>query len=75
MGKTNRAYCVEYIMYSPIKQVTVLASSKAEAYEKAVFEKIPQIEGGRQCYSAWVHSVTYQNGKHQMFNTFEGKPY
>ena len=77
MGKSNKAYCVEYKMwgaFAPTKQVTVLASSKADAYNKAVFEKIPQ-EEGMQCYSAWVRSVTYQNGNHQMFNTFEGKPY
>lgn len=56
------------------KYVQVLAENKVDAYNKAVFEIIPQIEG-EMPYSAWVHSVTYKNGKCKIFNNFEGKPY
>lgn len=56
------------------KGICIAAANKFEAYDKAVYEEIPRIEGGAP-YSAWVYSVTYRNGKHKLFNTFEGKPY
>lgn len=52
----------------------VAASSKADAYDKAVYELIPAAEGELP-YSAWVVSVTYNNGNYKTFNTFEGNPY
>lgn len=66
-------YRVEYNLMGR-KAVDVIAKSKYEAYDKAVFEVIPKIEGELP-YSAWVASVTYQNGNYRTFNTFEGNPY
>lgn len=66
-------YRVEYNLMGR-KAVDVIAKSKYEAYDKAVFELIPKIEGELP-YSAWVASVTYQNGNYRTFNTFEGNPY
>ena len=70
------AYWIEYKMTasSSVKGIDLLAKNKADAYEKAVYELIPQREGELP-YSAWVASVTYQNGNCRRFNTFEGKPY
>lgn len=71
----NNVYCVEYNNWFEYgKKVYVLASNKYDAYDKAVYEEIPKIEGGLP-YSAWVASVTYQNGNYHRFNTFEGNPY
>ena len=69
-------YAVKYRMHSADneKYVCVPARSKAEAYDKAVYEDIVKKEGTLP-YSAWVHGVTYNNGKRKMFNTFEGNPY
>ena len=69
-------YGVAYKMYSVAeeKKVYVPAPSKAKAYDSAVFEVIPFIEGCTP-YSAWVQNVTYQNGNYREFNTHEGKPY
>ena len=71
-----KAYCVKYKMYSTDepKGIGFLADNKIDAYEKAVYELIPEKEGSIP-YSAWVYSVTYNNGKYRKFNTFEGKPY
>lgn len=69
-------YYVKYKMYSAAetKGVCIAAKNKVEAYEKAVYEEIPKTEGELP-HSAWVHEVTYNNGKRKLFNTFEGKPY
>lgn len=74
--KVNHAYYVHYKLHSAdeVNGIDLLASSKVEAYDKAVYELIPEKEGELP-YSAWVHSVTYNNGNHKVFNTFEGKPY
>ena len=72
-----KTYYVKYKMYTAfvdVKGVCVAARNKIEAYDKAVYEEIPKIEGVLP-YSAWVESVTYTNGNHKQFNTFEGKPY
>jgi hypothetical protein len=71
-----KAYYVKYKMYSADepKGIDFLADNKIDAYEKAVYELIPKKEGNIP-YSAWVYSVTYNNGKYREFNTFEGKPY
>ena len=71
----NNAYWVEYRLYgTDVRGIDVLAQSKADAYDKAVYEAIPAREGELP-YSAWVASVTYKNGNYRQFNTFEGKPY
>lgn len=68
-------YTVRFNLYGANRDfVDVVASSKEEAYDKAVYEVIPK-EFGEVPYSAWVDSVTYQNGNTKQFNTFEGKPY
>lgn len=71
-----KTYYVEYKMseVDGTKYVCVTAQSKADAYDKAVYETIPNKEGHLP-YSAWVCSVTYSNGKRQEFNTCEGNPY
>lgn len=76
MNKVNHVYTIFYRMYSSdeVKHIDVLATSKADAYDKAVFKIIPEKE--EYCpYSAWVDSVTYDNGNVRYFNTFEGMPY
>ena len=70
------AYYVAYKTHSAAEEkgIDLLARNKADAYDKAVFEEIPKIEG-EPPYSAWVASVTYKNGNYRRFNTFEGMPY
>lgn len=69
-------YDVRYKLHSAgeIKNIAVLASNKAEAYDVAVYEAITEKEG-MYPYSAWVAGVTHRNGKYQIFNTHEGNPY
>jgi len=71
-----KAYTVEYRLlgFDTVKSIAVLAKNKYDAYDKAVYEVIPEKEGEHP-YSAWVASVTYQNGNYKTFNTFEGNPY
>lgn len=70
-------YTVNYRMYesAKVQSIDVVANSKADAYDIAVFEEIPKIEDGDYPYSAWVESVTYANGNYHLFNTVEGLPY
>ena len=71
-----KAYTVHYKM-SPVGVphfVSLLARNKEDAFDKAVFEEIPRKEGTYP-FSAWVSSVTYNNGNCKYFNTFEGNPY
>lgn len=70
------AYTVEYKLHmrGQVHRISFLAKNKADAYDKAVYEEIPKATG-EYPYSAWVYSVTYQNGNHKLFNTHEGKPY
>ena len=56
------------------KGIDVAAANKAEAYDIATFEVIPEIEGSCP-YSSWVSSVTYNNGRCHYFNTSEGNTY
>ena len=66
-----------YVMYrvgQEVKGIGLLAKNKVDAYDKAVYEEIPKLEGELP-YSAWVVSVTYQNGNVHYFNTCEGLPY
>ena len=71
-----KSYCVHYRMHSAAQEnaIFVLAANKAEAYDKAAFEAIPQKEGEHP-YSVWVVSVTYNNGNYHRFNTCEGLAY
>lgn len=71
-----KAYYVKYIMhpFGTERGVDLLANNKQDAYDKAVYEIIPQKEGGAP-YGAYVHSVTYNNGNHKLFNTCVGLPY
>lgn len=69
------SYWVKYRMIGfGVKGIDVVAKNKADAYDKAVYELIPEKEGSCP-YSAWVHSVTYNNGNYRTFNTSEGNPY
>ena len=72
----SKCYYVRYKMYFADKEhgICQLASSKEDAYYKALYVSIPMKENGHHPYSAWVSSVTYNNGNYKMFNTFEGKP-
>ena len=71
-----KTYCIRYKMHQWDREwiVDVLAKNCADAYDKAVYEVIPQTEG-RLPYSAWVSSVTYSNGNYKKFNNHEGKRY
>ena len=72
-----KAYYVHYKMWSHdlVRGIQIPANNKIEAYIKAVYETIPQLKNNEFPYSAWVHSVTYQNGNEKIFNTCEGLPY
>ena len=69
----RHTYTVEYVCGVHNRKIDVIAGNKWDAYMKAVYEAIPEREGELP-YSAWVDSVTYQNGNCKHFNTFEGKP-
>lgn len=72
----NKCYYVKYQLrgnWDEAKGIAVLAPNKWEAYMKAVYEAIPAKEETLP-YSAWVHSVTFNNGNYKVFNTFAGKP-
>ena len=68
-------YYVEYRMHSAddYHGIQVCAGSKWDAYLTATYDAIPAKEG-EPPYSAWVVSVTYQNGNRREFYTHEGKP-
>ena len=71
------AYYVKYKMngfWEEEKGICVPARNKAEAYDKATYEMIPELEESVP-YSSWVSSVTYNNGNCKYFNTFEGLAY
>lgn len=72
----NKAYTVAYRMYgnADVSYISFLACSKEDAWDRAVYEVIPDEEGSYP-YSAWVYSVTYNNGNCKYFNTSEGNPY
>lgn len=69
-----KAYTVAYTMqaYAVEKHISFLAANRFDAYDRAAYELIPEAEGGNP-YAVWVHSVTYNNGREHVFNTFEGK--
>lgn len=71
-----KTYCIFYTtsQFGAAYMIDVIARNKIEAYCKAVYEAIPQKTSALP-FSAWVHSVTHNNGSHHVFNTFEGKPY
>lgn len=74
--KRRNVYTVLYRVWSSgeVKRIHVIASSKAEAYDIATYEAIPQKEG-EPPYSAWVDNVTFSNGNVRYFNTSEGNAY
>lgn len=69
-GRRN-PYTVCFKEYSAdqVHEAQVIATSKEDAYRAF------QDATGWKMYSAWVQSVTYQNGKCKYFNAFEGMPY
>ena len=73
---SNHVYTVAYRMWAHEieRHIDVLAPNKHEAWEKAFYEAIPEKEGETP-YSAWVDSVTYDNGNCRYFNTCEGLAY
>ena len=72
----RKTYHIRYKMYfsDEVHGIDVLASNKADAWGQAVWGDIPY-KHGEHPYSAWVHSVTYNNGNCKLFNTCEGLPY
>lgn len=75
--KRRFTYHITYILdgdWDISRGIDVVAESKEDAYEKAVFEVLPA-EMGRCPYSAWVDSVTYSNGNRREFNTGDGNAY
>lgn len=74
--KRRNVYTVSYRVWSSgeVKRIHVIASSKAEAFDVAIYEAIPQKEG-KHPYSAYVDNVTFQNGNVHYFNTSEGNAY
>ncbi len=72
-----KAYYVEYTMYESdvAHGIAVPANNKIDAYDKAINELIPASNDNEYPYSAWVTSVTYNNGKVHYFNTCDGLPY
>lgn len=72
----EKMYTIQYKLHSAdqVRQISLCAKNKPDAYDRAVYELIPEKEGTTP-YSAWVHSVTYQNGNYRLFNNFEGNPY
>ena len=73
----NKVYSVEYLLdgdWDKVRRIDVIARNKAEAYDKAVYDILPEIHSYSP-YSAWVASVTYANGNYKAFNNFSGRPY
>ena len=70
-------YRVAYKFYQwdSVRYISIKAKSKADAYDKACWEVIPNVWKGSFPYSAWVESVTYSNGRTRRFNTSEGNAY
>lgn len=65
-----KAYTVHYRLDgigSEELSISFLAKNKVDAYDKAVYELIPQMHG-QPPYHAYVYSVTYQNGNERIFN-------
>ena len=64
-----RAYTIHYQLseHGQIKEISFLAKNKLDAYDKAVYEIIPEMEKEPPFY-AYVYSVTYQNGNYKIFN-------
>ena len=66
-----RHYVVAYKFFicDMLNRIYVLANNAEQAYKNAM-DKLDWAP-----YSAWVESVTYQNGNYKRFNNFEGKAY
>ena len=65
----------KFYQWDTVRYMYVQATNKAEAYYRAVWEKIPNAYKGDFPYSAWVESVKYANGRVHKFNTSEGNAY
>ena len=76
MAKGYKLYNITYKMHSADIERTIglYAKNKYEAYDKAVYEFIPQEENSIP-YSAWVTSYRTSKGKIHEFSSFEGNPY
>ena len=74
---SRHVYTVEYKMHSAdeVRMIDVVATNKGDAWDTAMWIDIPNRHNGEYAYSAWVASVTYQNGNSKRFNTFEGNPF
>lgn len=75
MGR--KVYHIKYKMHfsDEVHGIDVLAQNKEDAWDQATYGDIPYRHNGEIPYSAWVYSVTYNNGNHRLFNTCEGLPY
>lgn len=72
-----KAYMVNYYLdgaYEEERSILSPASNKYEAYDRAVYELIPEKEG-RIPFAAWVASVTYNNGNYKTFRSFCGNSF
>ena len=74
--KAYKSYKVAYKMdsCSDVKEVTVKARNKGDAYSTATYLVIPHKEQYVP-YSSWVVSVTHADGSTHEFNTCEGMAY
>lgn len=73
----NKTYHIKFLLngwHDDQQGIDVLARNKEEAYDKAVYEVIPQ-KYGRCPFGAYVASVTYNNGNHRDFNYDYGNAY
>ena len=65
----NRSYCVRFYMpgSEDVNGIIVPARHEREALETAIYYDIPEAFG-KKPRKAWVESVTYRNGKHEVVN-------
>lgn len=76
MAKGYKLYKVMYKMHNADNEheVEIYAKNKYDAYDRAVYDWIPQEEKSIP-YSAWVSSYKTAKGKIHEFSSFEGNPY
>lgn len=73
----NKTYHIKFLLdgwYSEQQGIDVLAKNKGDAYDKAVFEVIPE-KYGKCPFGAYVYSVTYSNGNCREFNNDYGNAF
>ncbi len=73
----DRTYRVAFKFYEfdTVRYINIKADNKGDAYDRAVWERIPNAYKGEFPYSAWVESVKYANGRVHRFNAIEGLAY